>query len=733
MIASTAPNEAATPKELERLSLAWSPTTVPGSVDDENADERDWWYRCDIPPGDERTLRFDGLATIADIFLNGELALHSDNMFVRHRLAISGQQTTLHICFRSLNAALAEKRPRPRWKTRLVKHQQLRWFRTSLLGRMSSWPAPNAIVGPWRAVEFDDTPDFEIRTRLEGNTGVVTVNAPPGFTLTVNGMTADRELRIERANLWWPHTHGTPSLYEWTLQRHDTVITRGRLGFRTIEARRDAGDFALVVNGVPIFCRGACWTRGELASLDRLRDAGANMIRVGGTMVYEDDSFYARCDELGLIVWQDFMFANMDYPTGDARWLAGVREEATQQIARLRRHPSIAVWCGNSEVAQQAAMLGVPRELWSNALFGELLPSLCDGDVYVPSTPTGGALPFHTGSGVTHYYGVGAYRRPLTDARRANVRFTSECLGFANIGDDFDPADPKRGVPRDAGSEWDFADVSDHYLRELFDVDPDQLRATDFERYAALSRVTSGEVMSQVFSEWRSTGSSCNGALVWFLQDFSSGAGWGILDHRGKPKACWYALRRIWQPQTVVLTDEGLNGLRAHVINETNEPLAATLELTLLRDGEIVIARGETTFELPSRTTRMFESDALLDGFYDVGYAYRFGPPGHDVTIATLRTRDGEVLADAFDFPLRAEPRRGSGAGITATARRSGHAWRVSLESERFLFAAHVDGADDDYFHLPPRRLKTLTVHGAQPAVVDALNLAEPVPIVVSE
>jgi beta-mannosidase len=706
-VASTAPNEAATPDDVERMALSWRAAKVPGVVDDENADDRDWWYRCALPRTDARTLRFDGLATLADVFVDGELVLRSENMFVRHRVPLRDAATKLHICFRSLTAALSERRPRPRWKTRLVKHQQLRWFRTTLLGRMASWPAPAPMVGPWRAIELDDTPEFSIRTHLDGTTGVVTVSMEQHASLEIDGVATDisKPIRIDNAKLWWPHTHGTPNLYDWTLRVDDKLIATGRLGFRTVEAFRDGGGFALRVNGVPTFCRGACWTRGDLASLDLLRDAGGNMVRIGGTMVYEDDAFYARCDELGLLVWQDFMFANMDYPADDAHFVASVRTEATQQIARLRAHPSVAVWCGNSEVEQQAAMVGMARESWRNALFGELLPSLCDGDVYVPSTPSEGALPFHTSTGITHYYGVGAYMRPIGDARRANVRFTPECLGFSNVPES---GETREAVPRDAGSDWDFADVREHYVRELFDSED-----------LALSRVATGEVMSQVFSEWRSAGSSCNGALVWYLQDFSPGAGWGIVDSDGKPKACWYALRRVWQPRTVVITDEGLNGLRLHVINETSELLAATLELTLLREGRVVIAQGAASCDLAPRTTRTFESDTLLGAFYDVAYAYRFGPPGHDVSIATLRGADGDVIADAFHFPLRKVPEHAS--GIVATARRDGDQWLVDIESDQFLYAVRIEGGDDNYFHLPPGRRKSVRVAMA-PQFIEAVN-----------
>ena len=142
----------------------------------------------------------------------------------------------------------------------------------------------------------------------------------------------------------------------------------------------------------------------------------------------------------------------------------------------------------------------------------EELPALCaanhPGTAYVPSTPSGGVLPFHASSGVTHYYGIGAYLRSPDELRKTNVKFTPECLGFANVPD---PATVdlitggalpvthspqwKSRIPRDTGAGWDFEDVRDHYLREFYGVDPVQLRSWNMPRYLQLSRLVSGEMM----------------------------------------------------------------------------------------------------------------------------------------------------------------------------------------------------------------------------------------------
>jgi beta-mannosidase len=389
--------------------------------------------------------------------------------------------------------------------------------------------------------------------------------------------------------------------------------------------------------------------------------------------VYESDAFYRLCDELGVLVWQDFMFANMDYPVEDQAFAANIESEARSQLGRLSAHPCVVVFCGNSEVEQQAAMVGAPRDAWRNRWFATGLKELCGeyhpGAVYTPSAPSGGVLPFHVRSGVSHYYGVGAYLRPPEELRQADVKFAAECLAFANIPEPetvsvlMAGAAPavhhprwKQRVPRDAGAGWDFDDVRDFYLQRFFAVDPVQLRYADIPRYLQLSRVVTGEMMTRVFSEWRSGHSNNRGGLVWFFKDLWPAAGWGVIDSLGAPKAAYYYLRRVWRPRQVVVTDEGLDGLHLHVTNETAEPFHGNIELLLLKEGRIVVARQEAACPLPPQASRTFSSDALLDGFYDVTCAYRFGPPKHDLAVATLFDEQRQVVSEAFYFVKSREP-----------------------------------------------------------------------------
>jgi beta-mannosidase len=294
-------------------------------------------------------------------------------------------------------------------------------------------------------------------------------------------------------------------------------------------------------------------------------------------------------------------------------------------------------------VAQQVAMMGLPPALWTSPLYEEVLPAavakLRPDVPYVPHSPGGGDLPFATNSGISHYYGVGAYRRPLEDARRANVRFTSECLAFANLPDAASSG-AEGPAPRDRGADWDFEDVTRHYARLIYGSDDlDAMRAAP------------GAAMEATIAEWRRAGSSCWGALVWMLKDVAPGAGWGVIDANGLPKPAWHALRRAFRPVQVALTDEGLNGLGIHLINETSETVRARLSLCCVSDGDAVTMRREREVELPPRSNQTLSSAELIGSFFDITWAYRFGPPPLAWTEVTLDdAATGARLADARHF-----------------------------------------------------------------------------------
>ncbi len=787
------------------LNGPWLPAKVPGTVAQALNDagqwslenpaplhDKDFWFRTRFTASGPQTLRFHGLATLAEVWLNGAKVLQTDSMFLaRDVAAICEGSNELVIGFRALEPALKAKKGRARWRPRMIESGALRFFRTTLLGHMPGWcPAVHAI-GPWRPVErIEDTgvlkvQSADVRSHLDEKDGVLALELQVEWTgsskpevfveiggkreslkwITANALRGD--VRLENVDAWWPHTHGKPALHSLRVMVGEHEVDLGRVGFRALEIDDEPSGrgFALRINGERVFCRGACWSSANLVSLSggretyepwlrQMRDAGMNMVRVGGTMTYESDAFFELCDELGLLVWQDFMFANFDYPTADPAFVRSVTSEASQLLDRVQTSPALAVLCGGSEVEQQSAMFGLPKAAWTSPLFEELLPSqvlrLRPDVPYVTNSPSGGELPFAADHHVTHYYGVGAYLRPVDDARRAEVRFASECLAFSNVPDaatvskvlgsgEVPVHHPKwkARVPRDVAASWDFEDVREHYLALLYGVAPERLRYEEPDRYLRMSRAVTGEVMEEVFSEWRRARSGCGGGLVWLLQDLWPGAGWGIVDSLGTPKAAWHALRRAFRPVQVMLSDEGVNGLAVHVLNETQRTLRLKLTLQCLRLGEVPVVQEERELVLAPRGTLELAAASLMNAFFDTTYAYRFGPAPHDVSVAAIADAGtGERLADAFHFPLGRGAVRAD-VGLTAQAEARDGGWVLKLRSKRLAQSVHVDDehfrAEDEWFHLAPAiervvRLLPRDASGSLPdGEVHALNGIAPV------
>jgi beta-mannosidase len=577
-------------------------------------------------------LEVDGIATVWELLVDGMPVAEGRSMFERQVVALSGLgpgehevRIVVHPLTEVLDALPAK--PRQRWRTMLVEDARLRWVRTQLLGRAPGFSPGPPVVGPHRPVTLVTGPPApRLRSWLEGTTGVVEVGG------------RDR-IAIPDAELWWPHTHGTPKL-------HDVVVDGevvGRVGFRTVENRSE-DSLDLWVNGVRVFCRGAVWTPGPLDALDSAVDLGLNLVRVPGVAAYESDAFHDRCDELGLLVWQDLMFATFDYPLADETFAATASDEVRDQCGRLERHPSTVVVCGSAEHEQQAAMFGVsPSTGYAAELAGLLRPvveaSGLDA-VWVDSSPSGGDPVTRVDTGIGQYFGVGAYLRDLPDVRHSRVGFAAECLAFSNLTDPV----VEGGVPRDNGADWDFADVREHYLRQRYGADV----ASDGPE---AQRVT-GEVMAEVFGEWRRPDSGCGGGIVLWLRDVVPGAGWGLLDADGRPKPAALALAPTLQPTAVWLVDEGLNGLDVHVAHDGCEPDEATLLVELLRDDGSAGESAEEAWELAPHSHRVRSVEALLGRFADVTYAYRFGPPQHAGVRARLTTASGITREAVWTIPL---------------------------------------------------------------------------------
>jgi beta-mannosidase len=503
---------------------------------------------------------------------------------------------------------------------------------------------------------------------------------------------ASAYLVVERPQLWWTHDLGEPNLYRLAISlavEGQVIATRqAQVGIRTLALDQSPDHdeppsrfFRFVLNGRPLFARGANWVPEDLRlgvvtdatyreRLAQAAGANMNMIRVWGGGSYEQDAFYATCDELGLLIWHDFMFAGLPYP-GDAEFLAECEAEARYQVARLRTHPSLALWCGNNE----AHLNHDPQA--GRALFGDVLPRVVaeedSSTPYWPGSPYGGDGFNSHRDGDTHdwrgFHGseAGAFgeegRSDRSGPGRHWRRYASEIgrfvseFGFASA------------ATRSTIERWNSEDERDPLARAWQDrirYVPGDSEVALFEEITGLPRgrgewidfthLIQAEGLRFGIERFRERKPHCSGALLWQLNDCWPGFTWSIIDFDGHPKPAYDAVRRAFAPVLV-----------------TVKPLAGgQFELWLVND-----------------------SAQAID----------------DVIALRIQRFDGTVLSEQH-FPVRSEPNsaaqlvRRFGWGRVVQPRSS----YVTLESERGVFAPnHQLFANPRELELRPVELKLET------------------------
>lgn len=752
--------------ELDRAA----PVATLAAVDDDH----DWWHRAIVSVDEPAVVQFGGLSFPATVFVDGREAAECVSMFrpVRVPLEPGTHEITVH--FGALNSWLATRRPRGRWRSSLVAAPGLRWARTTLLGRAPVYGNVPVPVGFWRPVTvaaqralFDITvtadphtgrvevtgsgPDAVLEYAIEGPSGDLIASGCATVADGVFGIGAE----VPDPQLWWPRGYGDQPLYRLRLSSGGEPVVCHLFGFRTLTAvDRDTG-FGLRVNGIDVFCRGATWFPPDPVALTAdeavirrqvgaLADAGATMVRIVGGLVPEQPEFWRTCAELGVLVWQDAMLATFD-PPGELT--AVIVDEVSSVLRAVSGNPALAVLSAGSETLQRPEMLGLDKAGHAMELLDVALPAAAEGAgiPYVrssPAPPDGSAdLAIRPDTGVAHWFGVGGYLRPVADVRSAGVRFAAECLAFANppspaaVERHFGSAavaghDPrwKAEVPRDRGASWDFEDVRDFYVREVFGEDPAAVRRIDPERYLELGRSAIAEAMLRCFGFWRRAESGCRGALVLAGKDGRPGAGWGLLDVDGAPKAALEVLRRVWAPQAVVVSDEGLSGIRIDVYNDGPTSMSGELTLVATDATGVLVAQASTDIDVPGHSSLAVLDSQLTGVFGDLSHAFRFGPPVADAVEAVIRLAEpAAVLRDALVIHPRGIQVH---TGLRAAAVRVEDGWELEIHADVALRYVGIDAPgwqlSDNYFHLPAGRPYVIRLRHADPQAAPAGTVGSP-------
>lgn len=776
---------------------AWRKAFGVEALETLDVDAWDWWFeaRFAVDAADSQTphtLLSDGIATYSEVWLNGTLIATSSNAFLGFRAEVPELQpnNTLIIKCASLSTVPTPRRPRSRWRSNLVAQDSIRWHRTPLLGHIP-WAGTAKTAGPWAPLSLGPTAPLtvaKVAATLDGDRGTIrlscsvsqdisipvevrvyagaaAVSKPVAVSTAVVTDDVEIEVLVDHPLRWWPATHGAPNVYTVVVTAAGVEVDRRIVGFRTIVANTDSGAFELMVNNTPLFVRGMVWapldplTLGGSAEQYRtaialVAAAGANMLRISGTGAFEQAAFYEECTRAGIMVWQDAMLATLD-PPEDPAWLATFVQELSFQLDRISHYPALAVISGGNEVEQQPILFGKEPGSFGMTVLEVTIPHAVSQNapetVHVVSSPTAsqpgsGISALQIRDGISHYFGVGAYTRPLSDARSSGVRFAAEALAFANppepsaITAMFGTSTPfsqdgaveawATGTARDPGASWSFTDTAEHYAREFFpeesqrpagrgpeDLGSLDLRQLDFHRAAVHHAVFTTLV------EWRRPESSCSGALVLSARDLTPGSGFGLTDSLGAPKSAWFAFRAASSARTIALHDEGLDGVDLHLFNDFPEDFSGTLELTVHGVTGFSMASAAVPMHLAARSAHRLTTEQLLGGFRDYGYAWKFGERSYDTMTAVLRHEDSTVAAQHTLLLGGVERKRGH-TGISATFSESHLDSDISVASVEVrsdtvatFVALDVPGwtPEDNYFTLAAGTSRTVYLRSSGP------------------
>ncbi|HEU4741816.1 MAG TPA: glycoside hydrolase family 2 protein [Meiothermus sp.] len=642
--------------------------------------EADWWYRLDFEVPAELfeaphlDLCFDGLDTFATVWLNGEEILRSDNMFVPHRVAVRERlrpgKNSLHLLFESALRRGREMEARYGQRRCWNGDPSRLYVRKAQYHYGWDWGPTLLTAGPWKGicleaysariadlhapVELSDdlgyariSVEAALEGGFEGSELEIRLLAPNGTVAGQTRVAAEKVsrggLEVTHPQLWWPNGYGAQPLYtlEVRLYREGQQIARQAtgIGLRRLRVVQEpvegepGSSFYFEVNNLPIFAGGANWIPDDnlLGRLtperyrERVRQAAlANlvMLRVWGGGIYEDDAFYRVCDELGVLVWQDFMFACGLYPA-HREFLEGVRLEAQAQIKRLRHHPSLALWCGNNEDYQIAEAMGLygpgkdTAGFEALAIYEKLLPEVC-GQLdptrfYWPGSPYGGESVFESTVGDRHTWEVwhGAMY-PYSQYRRFEGRFVSEfgMQAFPSRAVLEAAIPPPERFPQSRTVEHHnkaWSGFPDGH-RRLAVYLADTLRTpVDLEGYIYATQFVQAEALGYAYRDFRRRwgrpgGRAVGGALVWQLNDCWPVTSWAVIDSAGIPKPAYSVIRRAMAPLVLGLSPEG----EVWAVNGT--PQARTLDLELSAfslDGERLATERKRVVLEPNATTEL--------------------------------------------------------------------------------------------------------------------------------
>jgi beta-mannosidase len=759
--------------------------------------DREWWWRTAFTAPDWNAaaqtiaLVFEGLDTFAEIFLDGVSLGRTDNMFHSWRYDLSDRVTpgvTHQLVVRFDPTAKAIDRPvLPGWSsfTDRISRSQRNLMRKAQFGWGWDWGPDLPTIGVWRPVAIE----VRSRARIDGvrfsttwtdescAEAVVDVElseAAAGLAVDIRltdphgvvgfehiGPAGDPVvIAVDRPRLWWTADQGDQPLYTLAVRLRDgdqiVDVVEQRVGLRTLvlDQSPDPDDpgatfFRFALNGRPIFAKGACWVppTSFVADVDaeayrrlitQAVDANMNMIRVWGGGVYEPDLFHDLCDEQGVLVWQDFMFACAPYPE-DAAFVASVEREVDEQVRRLRNHASTALWCGNNENQAihriHADVSGEDAPLAGAVLYDQVIPAMLaqldPATPYWPGSPWGGPHPNSMKAGDVHDWTVWHGIPPIPDDRMTEpFGFAPDKIGYERYVEDTGrfisefgiqaaPAlatlkrwmDPDDLEPESKGFHQRIKDEARKALAMVASVTGLPKTLQD---YVDFTQWTQAEGLKFGIEHFRRRRPHCSGALIWQFNDCWPCVSWSLVDYDGVEKAAYYAVRRAFAPLLASFEASGDEAV-----------LWITNDLPEANGGEVIV-------EMEDLAGRTLWSETLN---YDVGprghvQPWR-GPRPQDLGhVLRVRSRmDGFAENRLFGAPIARMKWVADTRPCTQVERVSEVELRVTIRAEAYLPFVHLLSIrtdlwfSDNYFDLAHGQTRVVRAVARAPLGPEALTV----------
>ena len=752
----------------------------------------DWEYRSTFKVTQQLLNRenlelvFEGLDTYAQVFLNDQLILNADNMFrtwrVNAKQALKAGDNTLRILFRSPINEILPVMAKLKYQLPASNDQG---EKTSPFTRKApyhygwDWGPRFVTSGVWRPVSLQAWDDARVNdvqivvNKISPDAAQLTANveieASDSATATVvldnvtnKAVAGKQEIKLNRGSnrvsfnftvarpsLWWPNGLGAQPLYTFRARAlvngKVTDEKTTRTGLRTLELRRqrdNSGEsFMFVINGVPVFAKGGNWIPSDSFPtritpekyrymLESVRDSNMNMLRVWGGGIYEADQFYELADEMGILIWQDFMFACSMYPANQ-EFLDSVRAEAIDNVKRLRNHPSIVIWAGNNEVETAWRNWGwrqsLPSSVWDDyvKIFHGVLQEVCDAydpsRTYWPSSPHGGLEddPDSKRSGDVHYWEVWHAEKPFSEYEKQRTRFMSEygfqsfpnieTVKYYTLPNERDIESPimlaHQRHPR--GNQL----IREYMLREY-------PKPKDFESFLYMSQVLQAEGIALGTEHLRRIMPHNMGALYWQINDCWPVASWSSIDYFGRWKALQYYARRFYNDLLISPTVKDGN-LQLYVVSDRVNAVPAKIKVTLSSfDGSTLktLDRDVTIAPLSSRSYFDSKVSELLEG-----------QDKKSVFLYAQLLVNGKAVSthDYFFAPFKELAISKPTITPEVIAAKERGKFRVKLTSDKFAKAVYLAAPDhdgffsDNFFNLAPGREMVVDFRSRKPMTLE--------------